>query len=195
MPRIRLSRRDPSSTPLPYTASPLLLFCRDILLFLRYAWALPGILLPLQFGQTTPFDELYPSFRCLVSVLTQVVLTIAQTAFLVSIPLMIIFLLPAGWILFYIFAGLALNYTICMFVLNGFERVLVSQVPVPTQPGHERECWFFINGVANRQVKTARPGTVSFILTRLVNTGYKITSTNWLIPLAAISQPSITARK
>lgn len=147
---IRLFRRDPSSTPLPYTASPLLLFFRDILLLLRYSWALPGILLPLRLGHTTPLDELYLSFGSLISFLVQVVLTIAQIAFLVSIPLMVIFQLPAFWIFVYIAIALALNYAVCMFVLNGFERILVSNVPEPKQQGHEGECWFFINGVANR---------------------------------------------
>lgn len=153
---IRLSKRDPSSTPLPYTASPLLLFFRDTLLVLKYSWALPRILLPLQLGHTTPLDELYLSFGSLVSFLVQVVLTIAQIAFLVSIPLTIICQLPAFWIFVYIAVALSLNYVVCMFTLNGFERVLASNVPEPNKHGHERERWFFINGVANRQVKGGR---------------------------------------
>ncbi|KAJ5743239.1 hypothetical protein N7533_010341 [Penicillium manginii] len=146
---IRLFRRDPSSTPLPYTASPLLLFFRDILLVLRYSWALPGILLPLRLGHTTPLDELYLSFGSLVSFLLQILLTIAQIAFLVSIPLMIIFQIPAFWIFVYIAIAVGLNYAVCMLALNGFERILVSNVPGTTQQSHGRECWFFINGVAN----------------------------------------------
>ncbi|KAJ5100062.1 hypothetical protein N7532_007063 [Penicillium argentinense] len=149
MPRMRLTRRDPSSTPLPYTASPLLLLCRDILLFVKYAWTLPGILLPLRLGRTTPLDELYPSWRSLVSFSAQVFLTISQVLFLISIPFTIILLLPAVWIFAYIFAGIAINFAICMLVLNGPERVLVSRVPVPSRPEHEHERWFFINGVAN----------------------------------------------
>ena len=150
MPHIRLSRRDPSSTPLPYTASPLLLFCRDISLFLRYIWTIQNILLPLKLGKTTPLDELYPSFGGLVSFFVQLALTIAQIAFLVSIPFLILFLLPAAWMIAYIFTGFALNYLICLLLLNGTERVLVSRVPVSSSSSHERECWFFINGVANR---------------------------------------------
>lgn len=150
MPLIRLSRRDPSSTPLPYTASPLLLFCRDILLFLRYVWALPGILLPLRLGHTTPLDELYLSFGSLISFSVQVILSIAQIAFLVSIPLMVIFMIPAFWITVYAAVGFSLNYAICTLALNGFERILVSNVPLPSRESHEKECWFFINGVANR---------------------------------------------
>ncbi|OQE14730.1 hypothetical protein PENSTE_c033G02450 [Penicillium steckii] len=149
MPQIRLSRRDPSSTPLPYTASPLLLFCRDISLFLRYIWTIQNILLPLKLGKTTPLDELYPSFGGLVSFFVQLALTIAQIAFLVSIPFLILFLLPAAWTIAYILAGFALNYLICLLLLNGTERVLVSRVPVSSSSSHERECWFFINGVAN----------------------------------------------
>ncbi|KAJ5764797.1 hypothetical protein N7520_004356 [Penicillium odoratum] len=47
--------------------------------------------------------------------------------------------------------ALTLNYVICMIVLNGFRRVLVSRVPVPEQPTHIRERWFFINGIAGSQ--------------------------------------------
>lgn len=178
MPQIRLSRRDPSSTPLPYTASPLLLFCRDISLFLRYIWAIPGILLPLNLGQTTPLDELYPSLGGLVSFSVQLALTIAQIAFLISIPVLLLLLLPTAWIIAYVFAGFALNYLICLKLLNGTERVLVSQVPVSSPSDHERECWFFINGVANRQVEIANILYSFICLTLVVNTGSRIISIN-----------------
>jgi hypothetical protein len=61
---------------------------------------------------------------------------------------MILFMIPALWILIYFAGAMLINYAIVMVGLNGFRRILVSQVPVTERPGHERECWFFINGIA-----------------------------------------------
>lgn len=148
VPQIRLTRRNSNATPLPYTASPLGLLWSDICHVIRYAWALPGIFLPLRLGRTGPLDELYLSFQGGLSMTTQVFLTVYQFLFLLSLPLTIICLVPALWILLYIAAALAMNYAICMFVLNGYQRVLVSKVPFVEQPDHAKERWFFINGVA-----------------------------------------------
>ena len=148
-PQIRLTRRNSSATPLPYTASPLFLLWSDICLVVQYAWALPGIFLPLRLGQTTPLDELNLSFQGCLSLITQALLTVYQLLFLLSLPFMVICLVPGLWILLYIATALTLNYVICMFVLNGFQRVLVSRVPIAEQPHHAKERWFFINGIAN----------------------------------------------
>ena len=145
--QVRLAKRDVNTTPLPYTASPLRLVLSDIWLVLVNAWASPKLILPLCLGRTKSLDELHPSFQTGVSVVTQAVLTIGQVLFLLSLPLTIIFMIPALWIMIYVATSMLLNYVICMLVLNGFRRVLVSQVPVDNS-GHEREQWFFINGVA-----------------------------------------------
>lgn len=145
---VRLAQRDSDATPLPYTASPLRLLLSDICLSLQYSWALPGIFLPLGLGETDRLDELYPCPQSGISVATQAFLTVYQLLFLLSVPLAIIFMIPALGILLYAVAGLGFNYTVSLLVLNGFQRVLVSQAPVVEQPGHERERWFFINGVA-----------------------------------------------
>ncbi|KGO40638.1 hypothetical protein PEXP_071420 [Penicillium expansum] len=52
------------------------------------------------------------------------------------------------WILAYSAIAFTINHAIIMLMLNGFRRVLVSQVPVVEQPGHERERWLYINGIA-----------------------------------------------
>ncbi|KAJ5167522.1 uncharacterized protein N7482_006303 [Penicillium canariense] len=148
-PQIRLTQRDPNTTPLPYTAAPLSLLWSDICLFIRYAWVLPALLFPLRLGQTDVLDELYPSFQGVLSLIMQAFLTIYQLLFLLSLPFVILFLTPALWMLFYIAAAIIINYTICLFVLNGFQRVLVSNVPVAEQPHHGKERWFFINGIAS----------------------------------------------
>lgn len=146
--QVRLAQRDPSATPLPYTASPFKLLLSDLCLVIRYAWALPGILLPLDIGRTTPLDELYPCIQSGISVVMQMLLTVYQVLFLLSIPLGIALMVPALWMLVYIVGTVAINYAICMVILNGNQRVLVSRVPVTKTPRTERERWFFINGVA-----------------------------------------------
>ncbi|OOQ86445.1 hypothetical protein PEBR_21396 [Penicillium brasilianum] len=149
VPQIRLIWRNSNSTPLPYTASPLELLWSDICLVIRYAWALPTIFFPLRLGQTGPLDELYLNFQGGLSLITQAFLTVYQFLFLLSLPFTVICLVPALWIFIYIAATLTLNYAICMFVLNGFERVLVSKVPIVEQPDHQKERWLYINGIAN----------------------------------------------
>lgn len=146
--QVRLARRGPNVSPAPYTASPLKLVLDDICLLVRNSWALPNILLPLCLGRTKSLDELHPSFQSGVSVVIQAFLTVSQLLFLLSVPIGIIFVIPALWIILYVAISLVMNFVVCMLVLNGFRRVLVSQVPVNEQPGHEREQWFFINGVA-----------------------------------------------
>lgn len=78
----------------------------------------------------------------------QIFLGVYQLLFLISLPLTVVCLIPAFWILLYSAAALAINYAICMFVLNGFQRELVSKVPIAEQQDHGKERWFFINGVA-----------------------------------------------
>ena len=147
-PQVRLVQRGPNAIPLPYTASPLKLLRSDIRLALGYAWALPLAFLPLRLGNTQPMDELYPSFQSIKSVLVQLFLTVSQTLFLLSIPFAVMLMIPALWIIAYIAAVLLLNHVICMLYLNGFQRILVSQVQVPEQPSHAHEHWFFMNGIA-----------------------------------------------
>lgn len=147
-PQVRVTHRPPNATPLPYTASPLKLLGSDILLALRYAWSLPLAFLPLRIGETGPLDELYPSLRSGVLVLTQLLSIVYQASFLLCLPIAIIFMVPAIWILVYVTVALLLSHVVCMVVLNGFQRLVVSQVPVPEQPDHIREKWFYINGIA-----------------------------------------------
>lgn len=135
-------------TPLPYTASPIKLLWSDLSLFVSKLWALPGILLPLDLAHTSELDELYPSLRNGATVLIHIFLVAYQLIFLLSLPIMVIFLLPGLWILVYSTIAFTINYAIVMLWLNGFEQILVSQVPVVEQPGHERERWLYINGIA-----------------------------------------------
>ncbi|KAJ5779940.1 hypothetical protein N7457_005100 [Penicillium paradoxum] len=135
-------------TPLPYTASPIKLLWSDVGLFFSKIWALPGILLPLNLGRARSLDELYPSLRNGAIVMVHMFLVVYQVAFLLSLPIMGFCLVPGMLILAYTGIVLAVNYAIVMLMLNGFQRVLVSQVPVVERAGHDRECWLYINGIA-----------------------------------------------
>ncbi|KAJ5921827.1 hypothetical protein N7516_009530 [Penicillium verrucosum] len=135
-------------TPLPYTASPIKLLWSDLCLFVSKLWALPGILLPLDLAHTRELDELHPSLRNGATVLIHIFLVVYQLVFLLSLPIMVICMLPGLWILAYSTIAFTINYAIVMLMLNGFEQILVSQVPVVEQPGHERERWLYINGIA-----------------------------------------------
>lgn len=135
-------------TPLPYTASPIKLLWSDLSLFVSKIWALPGILLPLHLGRTHELDELYPSLRNGATVLVHIFLVVYQLVFLLSLPIMVICMIPGLWIFAYSAIAFIINYAIVMLMLNGFQQVLVSQVPVVERPGHERERWLFINGIA-----------------------------------------------
>ncbi|KAJ5382139.1 hypothetical protein N7517_000050 [Penicillium concentricum] len=134
-------------TPLPYTASPIKLLWGDLALFVSKLWALPGIFLPLNLARTHEWDEFYPSLRNGATVLIHVFLVVYQLVFLLSLPIMVVCLIPGLWILAYSVIGFTVNYAIVMLLLNGFRQVLVSQVPVVERPGHERERWLYINGI------------------------------------------------
>ncbi|KAJ5948361.1 hypothetical protein N7466_001376 [Penicillium verhagenii] len=148
---LRLAHRPPNATPLPYTASPLKLLWADLSLVIKYAWALPLLFFPLRLTKTNRLDELYPSPLSGVSFGTQVFLTLFQVFFLLSIPVAVVLMIPTVWIFVYIAVAVTSNYMVCMLMLNGFRRVLVSQVPVPESHIHVRERWFFINGIAGSQ--------------------------------------------
>ncbi|KAJ5493561.1 hypothetical protein N7463_009648 [Penicillium fimorum] len=135
-------------TPLPYTASPIKLLWSDLALFVSKLWAFPGIFLPLNLARTHEWDEFYPSVRNGAIVLIHIFLVVYQLVFLLSLPIMVICMIPGLWILAYSVIGFTINYASVMLLLNGFQKVLVSQVPVVERPGHERERWLYINGIA-----------------------------------------------
>ncbi|OJJ45812.1 hypothetical protein ASPZODRAFT_98731 [Penicilliopsis zonata CBS 506.65] len=135
------------NAPLPYTVSPIQLLRSDIFLFFRSLWAFPGAFLPLFPWRSGRLDELYPSARNLWGILMHGLLFVYQTLFLVSLPILVCSI-PATWFSLCIALGIFLNYKVCKMALNGDQRVLVSREPVDESPGHEREHWFFLNGIA-----------------------------------------------
>ncbi|CAG8080936.1 unnamed protein product [Penicillium salamii] len=135
-------------TPLPYTASPIRLLWGDLCLFVSLIGHLPGIFFPLHICRTDALDEFYPTIHNIFIVAVHIALAAYQVIFLASLPLLVLCMVPGLWILAYLVLGLALSYAVVMLLLNGFEQVLASRVPVAERPGHDRECWLYINGIA-----------------------------------------------
>ncbi|CEL05598.1 hypothetical protein ASPCAL06716 [Aspergillus calidoustus] len=136
------------ATPLPYTASPWKLMWEDILLVLRSLWAVLNVILPLTPYNSGDLDELYPSPRNLANLAFQLVISLLQVIFLISIPVLIICMAPTLWTCVYIGGFILANRALCDLLVNRGSTVLVSRFPEHECPEHRGEHWVFINGVA-----------------------------------------------
>lgn len=134
-----------STTPLPYTGSPLALLWADILLFFTHIFHLPGLFLPLYPWPSAELDELYPSLRNLWEITLHVVLTVAQLLFFLSLPFCLLY--PLVFVLAYVGGFIVLNRLIGR-VLNGGAPFVKSNVNLDHLPKHSEEQWIFVNGVA-----------------------------------------------
>ncbi|MCJ1355489.1 MAG: hypothetical protein MMC33_005481 [Icmadophila ericetorum] len=94
-----------------------------------------------------PLDELYPSLPNIVCISVHLILGILQLAFLISIPVCLILLIPCSWFCIYVLAFLVLNRKLCDVLLNG-PPFLESKTDLSRFPSHENERWIFLNGVA-----------------------------------------------
>ncbi|KAF2270663.1 hypothetical protein CC78DRAFT_611543 [Lojkania enalia] len=135
-----------SESPVPYTGNPFLLCWADILLFIKCAWSIVGILHPVNqwFGGET--DELYPSPPNLFCLALHGFLIVWQLAFLISLSFTLFFPLWAS--LMYVVGVMAVNFSVC-WLLNGDESMRQSTVDLgPDKYLHEDECWIYLNGVS-----------------------------------------------
>ncbi|KAL4762703.1 uncharacterized protein BDW70DRAFT_26498 [Aspergillus foveolatus] len=137
-----------SDRPLPYTASPWSLMWEDILLVVRTSWSIPWVLLPLKHRHSNELDELHPSLTNIANVVFQAVLSLVQILFLLSVPALVICLVPTLWVCVYISGFLWFNRTLCNLILNRKPSVLVSKYPKEEAPEHKHEHWVYINGIA-----------------------------------------------
>ncbi|KAL2795102.1 hypothetical protein BJX66DRAFT_337320 [Aspergillus keveii] len=136
------------ATPLPYTASPWKLLWEDILLVLRSLWAVLNVILPLTPYNSGDLDELYPSPRNIANLAFQLVISLLQVIFLISIPVLIICMAPTLWTCVYIGGIILANRALCDLLVNRRSTVLVSRFPEHEAPDHKGEHWVFINGIA-----------------------------------------------
>ncbi|KAL4879428.1 hypothetical protein BJY04DRAFT_96062 [Aspergillus karnatakaensis] len=140
-----------TDVPLPYTASPWKLLYEDIILFFRVAWSIPGLLFPFSSYQRQNLDELAPTPRNMGNAALQIVLSLLQIVFLVSIPVLFICMIPALWIGIYMVGVVWVNKQTCRVLVNRGSSVLVSNYPELDAPEHRHEHWIFINGIATGQ--------------------------------------------
>ncbi|KAF2088066.1 hypothetical protein K490DRAFT_73060 [Saccharata proteae CBS 121410] len=129
-------------TPLPYTANPFQLMWSDLLLLFTKMNLLVGLFLPLAKDK---LDEIYPDVGNFVSLFWQVVLTIIQVLFVVSLPFCLF--VPVAWFMIYFAGMMAINIPI-WWIVNGFVRELRSQAHIVSDTKHPEEKWVFINGVS-----------------------------------------------
>jgi hypothetical protein len=129
-----------------YTDMPLKLLMWDMRYFLVFAWALPWILWPIRPAEGGHFNELAPTRSNIWCIFMHGVLILIQLAFIVTLPLALMFpfgMVLAGWTAFF-----TLNWLLCK-TLNGNTIVYESDPKyAPALPEHEHEQWVFINGVA-----------------------------------------------
>ncbi|KAL4770243.1 hypothetical protein BDW60DRAFT_209183 [Aspergillus nidulans var. acristatus] len=137
-----------SHRPLPYTASPWSLMWEDILLVVRTSWSIPWVLLPLKHRHSNELDELHPSLTNIANIVFQAVLSLVQILFLVSVPVLVICMVPTFWVCVYISGFLWVNRTLCNLILNRKPSVFVSKYPKEEAPEHKHEHWVYINGIA-----------------------------------------------
>jgi hypothetical protein len=129
-----------------YTDMPMKLLLWDTTYFFVFAWALPWIIWPVWPWEGGDFDELAPTRSNLWCIFIHIVLIVLQTAFLVTLPLALVF--PLGLVLLGWTAFLALNWLLCRS-LNASTITFTSDPKyAPELPEHEHEQWIFINGVA-----------------------------------------------
>ena len=129
-----------------YTDPPFKLLVKDIYYFFVYCWALPWILLPLWPCGSGELDELYPSWKNMFCIFVHLTLAILQLAFILALPVAIVFPL---WISATgVSAFMLLNWALCK-LLNSKDIIFHSDEKFAKDlPEHAHEQWVFLNGVA-----------------------------------------------
>jgi hypothetical protein len=151
-----------SSTPLPYTASPLRLAWEDTILFCKVTFVWPitagllSIVLPFWPLRSGPLDELYPSAANIWTITLHIVLIILQTIFLLSLAPLAFCGIPAALYFAYV-CGFVLFNKVLSGLINGPRQQHVSSIDLSRYPSHDDERWIFINGVAVGCVQNSSP--------------------------------------
>lgn len=128
-----------------YTDNPWQLLMHDIKTFFHFFWALPWIVWPVRPCPGGNFDEL--SFTCknVFCIFVHTILVILQLVFILTLPMLILF--PIWSVAAYLVVFFSVNWLLCR-LLNGSERVYVSDSKYAEQEDHPNEKWVFLNGVA-----------------------------------------------
>jgi hypothetical protein len=137
------------NVPIAYTGDPLRLCWSDLRLIWRQKGRVGGIFLPLRLFKMDEWDELYPSFKNLVAIITHAVLTILQIFFILSIFVCVFSpIVPLWAFLVWISGFLIFNTIVCRYLLNKGKTELESSVGVRDPSKHQTEYWIYLNGVS-----------------------------------------------
>ncbi|KAH8744182.1 hypothetical protein F5882DRAFT_455079 [Hyaloscypha sp. PMI_1271] len=135
--------------PLSYTGVPWELFVHDILLFLRWCYYLPNIVIPLGPWPSGSLDELFPSPANLYTMFLHLIAFVVQAVWIVSLPFF--FYLPFPLYVAYFVGFLIFNELFCR-LLNGYippEGLRSTEDEFSESwKKHDDEYWIFLNGVA-----------------------------------------------
>ncbi|PLB44572.1 hypothetical protein P170DRAFT_513733 [Aspergillus steynii IBT 23096] len=141
---------DTQDPPLPYTASPWRLLLSDLRLAKQFYRHIPQMFRPLR-DSDGPIAELNLTWENLWVILVHIILIFYQVGFLISLPVLSFFcLMPAPFLLPYIWLAFKVNKVICRWTLNRGDRILHSTYMLPENPPwpREHERWIFLNGIA-----------------------------------------------
>lgn len=135
-----------NQTPVAWTGDPFKLLLSDAALLFKTWTTIPGVFRPMRLGKAANrWDELYPSFPNLVALALHLVLLVAQTGFLVSLPLLLT--VPSWLALLYIGVFYACNCAVCR-VINGKDLRLQPSKDIVFKDRHDDEFWIYLNGVS-----------------------------------------------
>ncbi|KAK2609114.1 hypothetical protein QQS21_002341 [Conoideocrella luteorostrata] len=129
-----------------YTDLPLKLLLKDVYYFFVYCWALPWILVPFSPCGSNELDELYPTAKNMFCVLIHFILAVLQLAFILVLPVAIIF--PLWMSALGVLAFLTLNWSLCRLLNSNDTTFHSDEKYAKALPQHAHEQWVFLNGVA-----------------------------------------------
>jgi hypothetical protein len=135
-----------SQASLPLNDPPHKLLLADVILC-STKWAfLLGIIRPWRMGSSAdPFDELYPSYKNIKSVIIHTIMVFTQSFFLLSLPFFLF--LPISWLFIYLAVCWAIHQ-VFYFLLNGRSITLEASKNIVQKPKYDSEYWIYMNGVS-----------------------------------------------
>lgn len=155
---------DTRDAPLPYTASPWKLLSSDLALVWRLCPYVPWMFYPMK-SRNGPTDELCLTSDNISVIAVHVFLLFYQVAFLISLPILVVFGVPVPIFGAYILLAYTANEAICDLALNMVardphtgSRELRStyHLPLVHQWKHRHERWIFLNGIAVGYVEASQ---------------------------------------
>lgn len=137
------------NVPIAYTGDPLRLCWSDICLIWQQKGRVGGIFLPLRLLKMDIWDELYPSPKNLVAIVTHAILTVLQLFFLISIVIcLFIPIMPLWAFLFWVGGFLTFSHFVCRILLNKGKTSVTSSVGRKDASKFQTEYWIYLNGVS-----------------------------------------------